>query len=149
LHVLEIKYDGPSFDGVMNIQDLGNELLGIEYCLTKIINDLVRIDKELSEADIESLQILTEGFVNNCFKKKLKFFLSNLSENLANTPILRSTLKAAIDTYLHTQSVQTSLSRGDTKSMLKSGLAMMTLNCHYHFLMVLLFLLILLCIFYQ
>jgi hypothetical protein len=46
---------------------------------------LVRIDKELSEADIESLQILTEGFVNNCFKKKLKFFLSNLSENLANT----------------------------------------------------------------
>ncbi|SHN94152.1 hypothetical protein, partial [bacterium endosymbiont of Bathymodiolus sp. 5 South] len=118
---LEIKYDGPSFDGVMNIQDLGNELLGIEYCLTKIINDLVRIDKELSEADIESLQILTEGFVNNCFKKKLKFFLSNLSENLANTPILRSTLKAAIDTYLHTQSVQTSLSRGDTKSMLKSG----------------------------
>jgi hypothetical protein len=29
---LEVKYDGPSFDGVMNIQDLGNELLGIEYC---------------------------------------------------------------------------------------------------------------------
>jgi hypothetical protein len=55
--------------------------------------------------------------INNCFKKKLKFFLSNLSENLANTPILRSTLKAAIDTYLHTQSVQTSLSRGDTMSL--------------------------------
>jgi hypothetical protein len=29
---LEVKYDGLSFDGVMNIQDLGNELLGIEYC---------------------------------------------------------------------------------------------------------------------
>jgi hypothetical protein len=49
---LEVKYDGPSFDGVMNIQDLGNELLGIEYCLTKIINELVKTNKELSEADI-------------------------------------------------------------------------------------------------
>ncbi|VVM23545.1 hypothetical protein BSPWISOXPB_10544 [uncultured Gammaproteobacteria bacterium] len=47
---LEVKYDGPSFDGVMNIQDLGNELLGIEYCLTKIINELVKTNKELSEA---------------------------------------------------------------------------------------------------
>jgi hypothetical protein len=75
----------------------------------------------LSEADIESLQILTEGFVNNCFKKKIKFFLSNLSENLVNIPIFRSILKTAIDAYLHTQSVQTSLSRGDTKSMLKFG----------------------------
>jgi hypothetical protein len=52
-------------------------LLGIEYCLTKIINELVKTNEELSEADIESLQILTEGFVNNCFKKKIKFFLSN------------------------------------------------------------------------
>jgi hypothetical protein len=72
-------------------------------------------------ADIESLQILTEGFVNNCFQKKLKFFLSSLSENLENFSIVRSILKAAIDTYLHTQLVQTSLSRDDTKSMLKSG----------------------------
>jgi hypothetical protein len=55
----------------MNIQDLGNELLGIEYCLTKIINELVKTNKELSEADIESLQILTEGFVNNCFNRIL------------------------------------------------------------------------------
>jgi hypothetical protein len=44
---LEVKYDGPSFDGVMNIQDLGNELLGIEYCLTKIINLIVYEDKHL------------------------------------------------------------------------------------------------------
>jgi hypothetical protein len=41
-----------------------------------------------------------------------------LSENLVNIPIFRSILKTAIDAYLHTQSVQTSLSRGDTKSML-------------------------------
>jgi hypothetical protein len=39
-------------DGVMNIQDLGNELLGIEYCLTKIINELVKTNEELSEAVI-------------------------------------------------------------------------------------------------
>jgi hypothetical protein len=42
-------------------------------------------------------------------------------ENLVNIPIFRSILKTAIDAYPHTQSVQTSLSRGDTKSMLKFG----------------------------
>jgi hypothetical protein len=82
----------------------------LPYWNTKIINELVKTNKELSEADIESLQILTEGFVNNCFKKKIKFFLSNLSENLVNIPIFRSILKTAIDAYLHTQSVQTSSS---------------------------------------
>jgi hypothetical protein len=35
---LEVKYDGPSFDGVMNIQDLGNELL-----LPFLINGLIRV----------------------------------------------------------------------------------------------------------
>jgi hypothetical protein len=42
---------------LLDIQDLGNELLGIEYCLTKIINELVKTNKELSEADIESLHL--------------------------------------------------------------------------------------------
>ncbi|VVM22392.1 hypothetical protein BSPWISOXPB_5679 [uncultured Gammaproteobacteria bacterium] len=37
----------------------------------------------MSEADIESLQILTEGFVNNCFKKKIKFkaFLDEIEKD--------------------------------------------------------------------
>jgi hypothetical protein len=39
---LEVKYDGPSFDGVMNIQDLGNELLGIEYYCASTIKRPIR-----------------------------------------------------------------------------------------------------------
>jgi hypothetical protein len=113
---LEVKYDGPSFDGVMNIQDLGNELLGIEYCLTKIINELVKTNKELSEADIESLQILTEGFVNNCFKKKIKFFF----DDIENRPVLIHLLRTVIVTYMASQSMQIYLNSSDTKSMLKS-----------------------------
>jgi hypothetical protein len=118
---LEIKYDGSSFDGVMNIQDLGNELLGIEYCLKIIINDLVETNKELSKADIDSLQILTEGFVNNCFKKKIKFFLSDVSKNLENLPIVKSFLKSTIDVYLSTQSIQSTLDSDNTQVMLQSS----------------------------
>ena len=116
---LEVKYDGPSFDGVMNIQDLGNELLGIEYCLTKIINELVKTNKELSEADIESLQILTEGFVNNCFKKKIKFkaFLDEIEKR----PVLISILFFVITIYSETALIQININNTNTVSMLRSG----------------------------
>ena len=116
---LEVKYDGPSFDGVMNIQDLGNELLGIEYCLTKIINELVKTNEELSEADIESLQILTEGFVNNCFKKKIKFkaFLDEIEKR----PVLISILFFVITIYSETALIQININNTNTVSMLRSG----------------------------
>lgn len=117
---LEIKYDGPSFDGAMNIQDLGNELLGVEYCLTKIIKDLIQGSNELNQ-DINSLQILTEGFVNNCFKKKIKFFLESLSNNLDSNRVIVSIIKSAIDVYLHSQTIQSGINKIDTKSMLESS----------------------------
>jgi hypothetical protein len=41
--------------------------------LTKIINELVKTNEELSEADIESLQILTEGFFSVFFINKIRF----------------------------------------------------------------------------
>jgi hypothetical protein len=123
---LEVKYDGPSFDGVMNIQDLGNELLGIEYCLTKIINELVKTNEELSEADIESLQILTEGFVNNCFKKKIKFkaFLDEIEKR----PVLISILFFVITIYSETALIQININNTNTVSMLRSG---QRINCYY------------------
>lgn len=116
---LEIKYDGPSFNGVMNIQDLGNELLGVEYCLTKIIKDLIKDSSELNQDDINSLQILTEGFVNNCFKKKIKFFF----DEIENRPVLIGNLTRILITtilsYTATQTIQINLNPNDTKSMLK------------------------------
>ncbi len=114
---LEVKYDGPSFDGVMNIQDLGNELLGIEYCLTKIINDLVRDNKELSKDDIASLQILTEGFVNNCFKKKIRFYFDEIEKR----PVLMGFLKTVILIYSGSQAMQITLDKLPTELMLKSN----------------------------
>lgn len=114
---LEIKYDGSSFDGVMNIQDLGNELLGIEYCLTKIITSLVKNNNELSQDDIESLQILTEGFVNNCFKKKIKFCFDEIEKR----PVLISLLVLAITAYTDTQFIQININNTNTALMLKSG----------------------------
>ncbi len=118
---LDIKYDGPSFDGVMNIKDLGNELLGVEYCLTKIIKDLIQSSNELNQSDIDSLQILTEGFVNNCFKKKIKFFLESLNDNLVSRPIIKSIIKSGIDVYLYSQTIQSDINKVDTKSMLESS----------------------------
>jgi hypothetical protein len=52
------------------------------------------------EADIESLQILTEGFVNNCFKKKIKFkaFLDEIEKR----PVLISILFFVITIYSET-----------------------------------------------
>jgi hypothetical protein len=70
----------------------------------------------LSEADIESLQILTEGFVNNCFKKKIKFFF----DDIENRPVLIHLLRTVIVTYMASQSMQIYLNSSDTKSMLKS-----------------------------
>jgi hypothetical protein len=58
----------------------------------------------LSEADIESLQILTEGFVNNCFKKKIKFkaFLDEIEKR----PVLISILFFVITIYSETALIQ-------------------------------------------
>ncbi|MCK4524815.1 MAG: hypothetical protein KAU07_00040 [Candidatus Andersenbacteria bacterium] len=78
---LDIKYEGSSFDGVMNIQDLGNELIGLEYCIKAILKNLLKenkknidekLKKELENFDINDIEFITEGFVNNCFFKKIK-----------------------------------------------------------------------------
>lgn len=68
----------------MNIQDLWNELLGLEYCIKTILKELLKEAKksthnkelinELKDFNLDDIEIITEWFVNNCFLKKLKFW---------------------------------------------------------------------------
>jgi hypothetical protein len=58
---LEVKYDGPSFDGVMNIQDLGNvsisskKALNLIFFLKQLLtNPSVRICKDSISASLNS-----------------------------------------------------------------------------------------------
>lgn len=98
-----IKYDGTSFSGVMDIRDLGNELLGIEYCLRSVIRKLKdgylkNEDKDIKAIfetfDINSLEIVTEGFVNNCFLKRIKF--KEFFDEIENRPELMKFVTAIV-----------------------------------------------------
>jgi hypothetical protein len=69
-YLLDIKYEGTSFNGVMEIDALGRELLGLEICLQRTIEVLKKhkkIDFSLNEVDI-----LVEAFERGSFKKKIK-----------------------------------------------------------------------------
>lgn len=111
---LTIKYEGPSFNWVMNIHDLWNELIWLEYCLKSILKEIYKLEKKelkseelktlLKDFDISQLEIITEGFVNNCFLKKIKFWnkeddrnkLIQLFDWIENRPELMSFLKFLI-----------------------------------------------------
>ncbi len=43
--LMEVIYDGPSFKGVMEIHKLGEEILGLEHCLNKIIYKKIIINQ--------------------------------------------------------------------------------------------------------
>jgi hypothetical protein len=68
---LDIKYDWPSFEGVMNILSLWNELLGLEYCIREAFKKIKASDKRFSDIKEEDLEILVAPFQNNCFRKKI------------------------------------------------------------------------------
>jgi hypothetical protein len=81
--ILEVKYDGPSFQGMMEIGALGNEILSFEICLRKIISALNKFNKiKLNNSDYE---LTVEAFENNCFKKKIKLIVKTLEKNPATT----------------------------------------------------------------
>ncbi len=88
---LDLKYDGDSFKGVMEIRSLGQELLSLEYCLQSIIKKLKKKKafKGLKESDFE---IVVEGLINNCFRKKIVFYL----DEIENRPQLVSLIKWAV-----------------------------------------------------
>jgi len=69
-YLLDIKYQGASFNGVMEIDALGRELLGLEACLQRTIEILKKhkkIDFTLNDVDI-----FVEAFEKGSFRKKVK-----------------------------------------------------------------------------
>jgi Zn-finger domain-containing protein len=55
----------------MSISSLGNELLGLEYCIREAFKKIKASDKKFSDIKEEDLVILVEPFQNNCFRKKI------------------------------------------------------------------------------
>lgn len=70
--IIDIKYDWPSFEGVMDIVSLWNELLGLEYCIRETFKKIKASDKSFSDISENDLVILVEPFQNNCFREKIK-----------------------------------------------------------------------------
>lgn len=70
--IIDIKFDGPSFEGVIDITALWNELLWLEYCLRQAFRKIRDSDKKFSEVLDTDFIILVEPFEKNCFRKKLK-----------------------------------------------------------------------------
>jgi len=108
---LKIKYDGPSFNGVMNIQDLGNELIGLEYCLKEIlirlIEDYSKIkEPALSNFDIDLIDIVAEGFVDNCFLKVIRAKINFVEKNPVIAGIVILIIQQGFSTYGQTQVAQ-------------------------------------------
>lgn len=77
-YILDVKYDGPSFNGVMEIGALTSEIAGFETCLKTIIAVLRKNNGlDLKEDDF---QIVVEAFQNNCFRKRIKFVGKHLNK---------------------------------------------------------------------
>lgn len=76
--IIDIKYDWPSFEGVIDITALWNELLWLEYCLRQVFKKVRDSDKKFSEILDTDFIILVEPFQNNCFRKKIKLKVSDL-----------------------------------------------------------------------
>lgn len=68
---LEITYDGPSFNGVMEINLLGKEIQGFSYCLKTALKKL-RENKQI-EIDENEIDIFVEAFRHGSFKHLIKW----------------------------------------------------------------------------
>lgn len=106
--LFEVKYDGPSFEGIMEIHALGNELLGFETCIQKVVSALKRANKiELGEGEYE---IVVEGFENNCFKKRIKIIAKNMNKYPVAigtaTAITATVIGSVVTIILHYQPAQ-------------------------------------------
>lgn len=107
---IDIKYNWTSFDWVMNIHDLWNELLWIEYCLKTIFFRRLKEDKQkikskvlkddLKYLTINDFEIITEWFVNNCFLKRIKFKKTNWIIKFLNQLEKRPELNKYILTFI-------------------------------------------------
>ncbi len=85
-YFLDIKYDGPSFQGFMEIHHLGEEILGLEYCLKKIIKSLRRSGKlDLLDGEFE---IFVQAFEPGSFKKRVKILVRDIEKYKTTVTVL-------------------------------------------------------------
>jgi len=89
-YILDIKYDGPSFDGIMEIGALTNEVVGIDICIKTIVSYL-RQDNKMDLVG-EDFSIVVEAFQKNCFRKKIKF----IGRHMNKYPVLYTTVSAIL-----------------------------------------------------
>ena len=97
-YLFEVKYDGPSFNGVMEIRALAEEILGMDACIHGIISAL-RKDKRiaLKEADF---QLLVEAFENNCFKKKIQLIVDAIEKYPQTAETIRGIVGGVFGTVI-------------------------------------------------
>jgi len=70
--LLDITFNGPSFNGMMEIDALAKEIQGLEDVL-KIITHSLKKNKKI-EIQIKDIEIYVEAFEKGSFRKKIKIF---------------------------------------------------------------------------
>ena len=98
--LFEMKYDGPSFNGVMEIRALAEEISGMDECIREIISTL-RKDKRIQLKDTD-FQLLVEAFENNCFQKRIQLKIENNPETAATYRWLIGGIFGTIVTFVIT-----------------------------------------------
>ncbi len=101
-YILEIKYDGPSFEGVMEINALGNEILALDVCFKKVIS--------LLKSRGEEYEVVVEPFESGSFKKRTKLVVKWIEKNKTT-----ATLSAGLIGVVITGAVQLILKYGPDK----------------------------------
>lgn len=96
-YLLDIHYQGPSFDGEMEISQLGNEIIGLDRAIKIIIHTLAKHKKlGVKESDIE---IYIEGFEKGSFRERVKIVIKTV-EAYPTTSIAISTILATTITLI-------------------------------------------------
>lgn len=83
-YLLDIKYQGTSFNGVMEIDALGREILGLEVCLQRTIEVLKKHKK--IDFSLNDVEIYIEAFEHGSFRKKVKLVFKNGAKTLEKYP---------------------------------------------------------------
>lgn len=94
--IIDIKFDGPSFEGVIDITALWNELLWLDYCLRQAFRKIRDSDKKFSELLDTDFLILVEPFEKNCFRKKVKVAIKWIESHQTTSQIVAMLVVSAI-----------------------------------------------------
>lgn len=117
-YLLSIKYQGTSFDGVIEINALGQEILGLQTCLQRTIETLKkhkRIDFSLNDVDI-----YIEAFEHGSFAKKVKLAFKQGVKTVEKYPAT-SGIVAVV--FVGMLTVYAQLKTADTKELSSTAVA--------------------------